>query len=628
MGYTKENNIFEEWLLVAEAFKNKIDATLDEVTHARNEVMQVKSDIMNQLNEGQYLWDKKRIVISAPEIIIGNVDRNGDLKGGGHVRICGTGIDVDGVGAGGSVNITAPSISEVAANAGVDGIAQIVESTSSITQVARNIVFDSQSPTVSEGRGATFLETPSAPGITLHADTAIDVKAAKSKKQRDEAIEICKSKLTTMQQQLKGEIVDVENSLNPLVTEISGKMRKDEMFSATDDFTRANVMAIDAMHISMQEMSRKFDQLFTEMLDRLTHLAEVNRRIKCLDDEKKELDKIDDEKFKKESQNTSVNIQSEKISLCLRDGDNEWRLNEDAAIELRGNNIQISSELTNGELPPAEAKSRIAIRSRNIDVGTENMKATFDEKTGELKEATFTQEGTLNIHSKIINVEATDGKLSNDGKLTETALTADSEIFIRTKKMQVNTFNEKGEADGQFSVNSKSIAMKSADIDSYKTDQESDDQDNIVHKDFKDKGVAKDSEMLLLSDNINVGFKKKEMIATNINVVSGDKTVLHSNKENVMTVGADLAAKSSVEMKEAGVNVLTEGDAVVSGKGSVKIQGEVTLNSKLTGTDIEAKNVKASGSIAGPNMVDGMAAPGAKGATKASTKQEFKDSEL
>ena len=147
-------------------------------------------------------------------------------------------------------------------------------------------------------------------------------------------------------------------------------------------------------------------------------------------------------------------------------------------------------------------------------------------------------------------------------------------------------------------------------------------------QELKDKGVAKDSEMLLLSDQINVGFKNKKMAAKTVNVISNEKTLIHSNKENAVAAGPDFGAKSSVELKDAGVDVLTEGSAVVSGKGGVKIQGEVNLNSKLTGTDIEAKNVKGSSSVAGPNMADGMAVAGAKGSTKACTKQELKDSEL
>lgn len=627
MAYTKDN-IFEEWLAIADEFKAKLDATLDEVSHARNEVMQVKSDIMNQLNEGQYLWDKKRIVISAPEIIIGHVDRNGDYKGGGHVRICGTGINVDGVSEGGNVNITAPRINEVAANPGIDGIASIVGSTSSITQVARNIVFDSQNPKEAEGRGATFLDTPSAPGITLHADTAIDIQAVKSKKQKEKAIEDCKKKLTKMQKQFTSDIADVERSIAPIMMGINSTLKREKIYSATDDFTRANVLAIDELHTSLQSVARNFDQLYNEMIDRLTRLAEVNRRIKCLENEDKELGKIDDEKFKKDAHDTSVNIQSEKISLNLRDGDNQWRLNEKAGIELQGNNIQITSALTNGELPPTDAQSRIYINSRNVDIGTLDTKATFNKETGEIDEATFTPTGTVIIQSKIVNFDAIDMHLTKDGKLEETKLATDSQVNVRTANFKVNTHNEKGEASGKFCVNSKAISMKSSDIDEYKTELTVDDQNNVVHQELKDKGVAKDSEMLLLSDQINVGFKNKKMAAKTVNVISNEKTLIHSNKENAVAAGPDFGAKSSVELKDAGVDVLTEGSAVVSGKGGVKIQGEVNLNSKLTGTDIEAKNVKGSSSVAGPNMADGMAVAGAKGSTKACTKQELKDSEL
>ena len=74
--------IFEEWKTMLEKFQQCVDKGVEEMHQQKAEVQQIKSDIFNRLDQGTFYHDDQRIVISAPEIVIGNVDKSGALKGG------------------------------------------------------------------------------------------------------------------------------------------------------------------------------------------------------------------------------------------------------------------------------------------------------------------------------------------------------------------------------------------------------------------------------------------------------------------------------------------------------------------------------------------------------------------
>ena len=95
--------IFDDWKKVLSDFQNSVEKDLAEIHKQKEAVQQMKTDIFERLDNGQYIYDEHRIVLSAPEIIIGHVDRSGDLKDGGKVIIRGTEVDVEGVGEAGSI---------------------------------------------------------------------------------------------------------------------------------------------------------------------------------------------------------------------------------------------------------------------------------------------------------------------------------------------------------------------------------------------------------------------------------------------------------------------------------------------------------------------------------------------
>ena len=67
---------FDTWKQALTDFQKSVTKDLEEIRRHKEEVQQMKEEIFSALNGGYFLRDDQRIVISAPEIIIGNVDRD------------------------------------------------------------------------------------------------------------------------------------------------------------------------------------------------------------------------------------------------------------------------------------------------------------------------------------------------------------------------------------------------------------------------------------------------------------------------------------------------------------------------------------------------------------------------
>ena len=95
--------IFDDWKKILTDFQNTVSKDLAEIHKQKMAVQQMKTDIFERLDNGQYISDPRRIVLSAPEIVIGHVDKSGDLKGEGRVIIRSSEVDVEGVGENGTI---------------------------------------------------------------------------------------------------------------------------------------------------------------------------------------------------------------------------------------------------------------------------------------------------------------------------------------------------------------------------------------------------------------------------------------------------------------------------------------------------------------------------------------------
>ena len=164
------DTVFSEWKEALQNLQDSVSKDLEEIRKQKAEVQQIKMDIFNRLDEGKYFRDDKRIVISAPEIIIGDVDKSGALwSNGGAVVVRGNNVSLEGAGQSGRVDTRAPQISQIAVDPGPDGVEEVVWPHSQVVSQARSIVLQSNDC------ADYFSEEPTSggAGVRIHSDDSI-----------------------------------------------------------------------------------------------------------------------------------------------------------------------------------------------------------------------------------------------------------------------------------------------------------------------------------------------------------------------------------------------------------------------------------------------------------------------
>ena len=94
---------FNEWKKALADFQSNVEKDLEEMRFYKESMQQMRADIISELSAGHYLRDDHRIILSAPEVIIGNVDQGGALMDGEGSRVvlrAGM-VGLEGVGQGG-----------------------------------------------------------------------------------------------------------------------------------------------------------------------------------------------------------------------------------------------------------------------------------------------------------------------------------------------------------------------------------------------------------------------------------------------------------------------------------------------------------------------------------------------
>ena len=187
--------IFDDWKTMLGNLQDCVKKDLEEIHKQKAEIQQMKADIFKEMEGFRYYRDPRRLILSAPEIIIGNVDQSGDLlASAGKVIIKGQEVCLDGVGETGSIVSRAPSIRQMAVDPGTDGVENIVYPKSEIVSQACSIVLESNDAT-----DAFSVEPASAGngGIRIHADTNLQIEASVSSERHKEQIEAAVGSLSS-----------------------------------------------------------------------------------------------------------------------------------------------------------------------------------------------------------------------------------------------------------------------------------------------------------------------------------------------------------------------------------------------------------------------------------------------
>ena len=654
--------IFKDWEEKLSNFESSVEKDLAEIRKCKAEMQQMKLDVVAELQKGRYVRDTQRLVLSAPEIIIGNVDRSGTLfAGGSKVIVRGTQVGVEGAGEGGRLDLRAPSIREIAEDPGTDGREHVVGSLSEVVSQARNIII--QSDDVEGAFSAPTVPTGGS-GVRIHADKTIDVHAAMTAESREERLTNIINETEKQKDYLKEQASAHKKSFTDLKKEMEELIEKRDKLAEDYDNVRANYREIRNASEEIEALSMSITEETYAYAEILALLAETNRRLKCFKEEKSNIKKGED--FTKNSTGASVNITGENINLTSADGENNLRDNEGSGIAIDANTVSVRSvdkegvlnkegkvsvtakniematagatdvksndegELEKGtytaegdftlksknitlesvDYEVADKKykekqltddSKIKLRAKTIEVSTEaSANVEVDEK-GKLTKVNYTSEGDIIVRSKTLTVESVDTDIEN-GEAKEKALTAEGKVSVRAEKMDLSATDTEGKATGSVNINAKAVAVKSMDVEKEKR---------------TDDKLAEGSTMTIVSEKMFVGAKSKDVKSKKVQVVSEE-------------IGAFADKTLEIQQDEGKALVQLEGGNASLGGSKTQVYGETTINGKtevkgeVKAPKITADDLNASAHFKTPNIEDGMAAgaPGGGGSLSAKLKTE------
>lgn len=591
----------ESWKEKLDDFESKANQELAAIRKCKQEIQQLKdrlfcenSDLYNN-KQGNIIRDERRLILSAPEIIIGNVDEHGVLLDGGSVVVVrGNNVHVEGCGgdafSGGSIKMRASSIYQIAEDPGMDGNEAVVGDVSEIITQARCIGL------ISEDAPGMFTHTPVATqGVAISSESHIHLGATRSNQVKSENIASLKEEVKEQAANLKSEAKKQADEVKGQLKELKKLMEYNQDIAGEIVDIRSNYMDIDELYDQFGVLSSSLYQSMSSYFCVLSKLAEANRKEKVLDSIDKQLSKEKGD-FTTQTTGTNIILTSEIIEAQSKDGDGNFRENEQACFKVNARTVQVQSKLADGSL---HKDGGIALAAQNIDLTTANPKITD-------KKSEYPAVGNVRVVSKNMQFEAVDYQTEND-KTSETALTKDGSIVFRAQDMQMVSTETEGKATGSIHLNAKRVEVKSMDVDKEKR---------------TDKDLAPGSAVKMVAEQVYIGAANKKAHSKKVQLVS----------DQVMAM-----ADATLEIQQGGGKALVQldgGSLSASGSnvelfGKTTMQGATTFKSEVKAGDLEAKNLKASSSFKSSNMSDGIAVPGAPSTAKLSAKlneEELKES--
>ena len=587
---------FDSLKKALEDFKKSVTKDLEEIRSQKEEVRKLKEDIYSAINDGYFIRDDKRIVISAPEIVIGNVDREGIMlkDGGGSVILRSNNVSLEGVGEAGSVKTRAASIRSVAADPGADGLEEVVGALSEVVSQGRHIVLDGVGtlgvfPQLSKSSGSG--------GVRIHADGSLELDASISSERLKKDID---DRVKALEDQKKVIENDVDNgikSFGNIAKAIQDICDQNESI-ISDPFTlRTEAGALEELANKMQIHSATLFQTYGDTSRSISRLAEINRQITSLKDAKKAIKSGDD--YLKKSTGSMVSIVGERIDLASRDGDGNIRDNEEAGVGVLANDVKVLSIDKDNAL---QKEGKLTVNARTVEISTVNAADLKYDDKGKLTEAKYTSEGDILVKTKTLSVESVDSELKDD-KLEEKALTKDSAITIRAEKLDVSATDTEGKATGEISLNAKEVSVRSMNVDKEKR---------------TDDKLAEGSTMLLLSEKMFLGAKKKDIKSKKLQAVS-EEVGLFADK----TFEAQQDDGKAALQLSGGKAALGGSDTDVFGKTTVNNTLEAKGEFKAPKATVD--HVEAKSSFKSSNISDGIPVPPAPPSGSLSAKLKAED---
>lgn len=588
-------NLIEDLKDALKNFEGSVKKDMSEIMKQKAELQRLSEEIHDGIVYGRYVRDNTRLILSAPEIVIGNVDHDGNLLGGGSgstVVIRGNAVALEGAGAVGAITERAPSIRQIAVDPGSDGVQNVVQGQSEIVSQARSITL------MSNDDNDCFV-TPAASvsvGVNILSDTSVKVHANPSAKNLKTVVEDNITQLGKTNDSLAKDAAtakaNFEKVLNALETLVDRQSKyEDDTVDIRNDYDKIG---------DVQGMFEDYENLLcrnvTAYIRVLSQQAEVNRRIAALKAKKDELSKKESDfaDIKNKAVNSSVSIESESVFVKSTDGDGNLRENPSAGLFVQMPHVGINAHDKDGKLIE---DSSIIINTQDYKLSTSNPNLKYDDKCKPSGDITHGEKGSISIISKDIAIEAIDRKYVGED-LKESALIKDSKFVVRAENITASATDTEGKSTGVLALNAKKMNIAAMDVDK---------------ETRKDKEMAAGSQLTILAEKNHMGTSEKtqliQLAGQKVGIIAKDTAEMQQDGKAVVTV--------------SGGN-LTAGGSKVELDGDTSIKGKADISGDTTAPKGSFKNLEASSSFKSSNISDGIAvpAPSSPGSPSAKMKEE------
>ena len=632
------DTIFSNWLTALQNLQSSVSKDLSEIRKQKAEIQQLKADILNEVARGKFIRDDERIVLSAPEIVIGNVDASGMLYGdSGTIIIRGQKLGLQGVGEHGSVETRAALISQTAVDPGPDGIEEVVRPQSAVITQAKHITLQSNEAE-DDGYFSRSATTTGATGVRIHADEEVEIDASQSVEHRKEAIE---NRLNEVKQQafdLSSEGFTTMAKITGTVAAMEVMLQGQDLINFDEYLMRVTVTILDDLtQVFNSQMPMAYDAL-ENAISLMSRIAEINRRQKALEAEKKLVEDAT-EHFQEMETGAHLTVTAEQMSIASKDGDNNIRENPAASISVQTGRLNITSYKKDGSLID---DSYVRIASHDVEISTVNPQLKEEGKL----DGDYVTDGSVQINSKNVSVTAVDYSISDDN-YEEKEQTKGSSFSVRTENISMLSYDTEGNSTGTWYVSAENMGQGSFDKDGNSTgtlnlsaeqmqlaaldkDAKASGQIMVNAKDVfvksvdidgssgSDKGLAEGGNMVILAEKMFVGR-------------TDDKTL--TKELQISAEKAGVYAKDTAEIQQDGGKAMVQldgGNVAVKGSkaeffGDNTVNGKTEFKADVKAPKLVADSLEAKSSFKSSNISDGFSTPSSPSSAQLNAKLKEND---
>ena len=632
------DTIFSNWLTALQNLQSSVSKDLSEIRKQKAEIQQLKADILNEVARGKFIRDDERIVLSAPEIVIGNVDASGMLYGdSGTIIIRGQKLGLQGVGENGSVETRAALISQTAVDPGPDGIEEVVRPQSAVITQAKHITLQSNEAE-DDGYFSRSATTTGATGVRIHADEEVEIDASQSVELRKEAIE---NRLNEVKQQafdLSSEGLTTMAKITGTVAAMEVMLQGQDLINFDEYLMRVTVTILDDLtQVFNSQMPMAYDAL-ENAISLMSRIAEINRRQKALEAEKKLVEDAT-EHFQEMETGAHLTVTAEQMSIASKDGDNNIRENPAASISVQTGRLNITSYKKDGSLID---DSYVRIASHDVEISTVNPQLKEEGKL----DGDYVTDGSVQINSKNVSVTAVDYSISDDN-YEEKEQTKGSSFSVRTENISMLSYDTEGNSTGTWYVSAENMGQGSFDKDGNSTgtlnlsaeqmqlaaldkDAKASGQIMVNAKDVfvksvdidgssgSDKGLAEGGNMVILAEKMFVGR-------------TDDKTL--TKELQISAEKAGVYAKETAEIQQDGGKAMVQldgGNVAVKGSkaefyGDNTVNGKTEFKADVKAPKLVADSLEAKSSFKSSNISDGFSTPSSPSSAQLNAKLKEND---